>query len=30
MQASTTFLKYKAQRKPAFLGNETTILRTAE
>ena len=30
MQASTTFLQYKAQLKPAFLGNETTILRTAE
>lgn len=30
MQASTTFLKYKAELKPAFLGNETTILRTAE
>lgn len=30
MQASTTFLKYKAQLKPAFLGNETTMLRTAE
>ena len=30
MLASTTFLKYKADLKPAFLGNETTILRTAE
>ncbi len=30
MQASTTFLKYKAQLKPASLGNKTTILRTTE
>ena len=28
MQASATFLKYKASLKPAFLGNQTTILRT--
>ena len=30
IQASTTFLKYKAKLKPAFLGNETTILHTVE
>lgn len=30
MQASATFLKHKANLKPAFLGNETTILRTVE
>lgn len=30
MQASTTFLKYKAELKPAFLGNKTTLLKTAE
>lgn len=28
MQASATFLKYKARLKPAFLGNTTTILRS--
>ena len=28
MQASATFFKYKASLKPAFLGNQTTILRT--